>query len=456
MTVEAPPFREKRETSAITGEKIPTIFINAHPGQTDVLNSTKRWILALAGLQSGKTCIGAHWLLREIQRRGEGDYLVVSSSYPLLEKKCLPEFKEVFIDLYDLGKYYESRKLFVSKDDSFKVYFGTADKASSLESSTAKAAWCDEAGQDEFTRAAWTAIRGRLSIAQGRCLFTTTIYNFGWLKTEFYDKWKQGDDTIDVIQFKSTMNPAFPVEEYNEQKKLLPKWLFDMRYNGEYSRPAGLVYDSFRSEDCIIPRYELPSHYPRFVGHDFGRSNTAAIWVAYEPDTGRFIVYRTYHGGGLSVPQHIAKFRQLSNGENIQRRVGGSHTEQEIRDGYALGGWPVEEPGDTKPHSQIMWVYSLHSQNKIAVFEDCHEYIDEKQSFAYELDDNYEPNTQNIENEAKYHLMAAERYLMTAMKTIAANRMFGQGERVIQVQRPSQRMGRPKIGVSRGRVIEVG
>ena len=49
--------------------------------------------------------------------------------------------------------------------------------------------------------------------------------------------------------------------------------------------------------------------------------------------------------------------------------------------------------------------------NKIMVFRDCEQYLDEKRTFARELDDMNQP-TEKIANEARYHLMACERTLM--------------------------------------------
>jgi len=57
-----------------------------HPGQIRAMKSEKRFVVVLAGTQGGKTSLGPPWMLREIQARGSGDYLVVTPIYPLLEK----------------------------------------------------------------------------------------------------------------------------------------------------------------------------------------------------------------------------------------------------------------------------------------------------------------------------------------------------------------------------------
>jgi hypothetical protein len=68
----------------VTPEK--KLRFNFHPGQYRAWQSPKRFVLVLAGTQGGKTSFGPAWLYREIQRRGPGDYMIVTPTYPLLVK----------------------------------------------------------------------------------------------------------------------------------------------------------------------------------------------------------------------------------------------------------------------------------------------------------------------------------------------------------------------------------
>ena len=153
---------------------------------------------------------------------------------------------------------------------------------------------------------------------------TTTPYEWGWFKTELYDRWIDGDPDIDIIQVASIENPVFSREEYERQQRIMPTWKFLMFYTGEFSKPAGLIYDAFDEQICRIPRFNLPKSWPRYVGHDFGPNNTAAVWYAQDPGTGFLYVYRDYLAGGLSAFDHAQKFKELSVGETIVKRVGGA------------------------------------------------------------------------------------------------------------------------------------
>lgn len=72
------------------------IVLNLHPGQERAMNSEKRFVFMLSGTQGGKTSLGPWWLAREIETRGQGDYLAVTANYDLFKLKMLPEMLKVF------------------------------------------------------------------------------------------------------------------------------------------------------------------------------------------------------------------------------------------------------------------------------------------------------------------------------------------------------------------------
>lgn len=232
-----------RDLYEIVGNKLKFYL---HPGQTKAWRCESRIILVLAGTQGGKTTFGPLWLHREIQRTANGhndDYIAATSSYDLFKLKMLPEMKRYFCDC--LGWAYNAGDKTIVSPDGARIILRSAQAEGGLESSTAKAAWLDEWGQDCVSVEAWEAVQRRLSINQGRVLFTTTPYNLGWLKVQVYDRWVGGDKDYAVIQFKSTDNPNFPMEEYNRAKRTLPYWKFEMFYNGVFTRPAGLIYTDY-------------------------------------------------------------------------------------------------------------------------------------------------------------------------------------------------------------------
>lgn len=406
--------------------------LNFHRGQWRAWQSARRWVAVIAGTQSGKTAFGPLWLYREIQRRGPGDYLVATPTFTLLELKALPEFKRHFETRLKLGRYVStpirkfvfspegSRRVFGSydPDHTTQVFFGYAEDPESLESATVKGAWLDEAGQRKFKLGSWEAIQRRLAIHRGRALVTTTPYDLGWLKKQFYDKWRAGDGDVDVVRFDSTENPAFSKEEFDRAKANLPAWKFDLFYRGIFTRPAGLIYDAFDEETCLSTRFAIPDDWPRYMGLDFGGVNTAACFYAGEPETRKLYLYRTYKAGGRTAAEHI---QALLRGEpSTPLAVGGSRSEGQWRKEFAAGGLiegqksrglAIKQPDIKEVEVGIDRVYGAHKRNEIIVFDDLEDYLEEKRSYCRKLGPDNEP-TEEIDDKSTFHLMDAERYII--------------------------------------------
>jgi hypothetical protein len=411
--------------------------LNFHPGQWRAFESTKRFIAVLSGTQGGKTSFGPLWLYNEIQRCGPGDYLVVTPTFTLLELKALPEFKNYFVKLLQLGTYTgsPSRKFEFSDSGSRRTFgenwngeptriiFGYAADPESLESATAKAAWLDEAGQKKFKLASWEAILRRLSLAMGRVLITTTPYDLGWLKQKIWDKWKAKDEDIDVIRFDSTENPMFPQAEFERARKDLPAWKFDMFYRAIFTRPAGMIYDSFDEDRHKCSRFAIPPDWPRFLGLDFGAVNTAAVFYAKDPrsdpNNPKYYAYREYKAGGRSAAEHVKYLLEKEQG--VPTAVGGSKSEDQWRREFAAGGevggvrvtgLPIRAPEFPEVEVGIDRVYGAHKRDQIIVFDDLAGYLEQKLTYARELDKNGEP-IEKIEDKETFHFMDAERYIIS-------------------------------------------
>ncbi|KKL89959.1 hypothetical protein LCGC14_1909470, partial [marine sediment metagenome] len=406
------PLRERLPDGGVT--------LNFHQGQQRAWHSKARFVFMLGSPQVGKTCFGPHWLHREIGLCGGGDYLAVTATYDMFKLKMLRELLEVFVEISGVGKYWAGAKVIEIAEDmkpgNFKakhqddkmwarIILRSADAAVGLESATANAAWVDEPGHKDFRYSSWEAIDRRVLLSKGRILGTSTIYGVNWVKTEIYNPWRKGDKTIDVIQCDALMNPIFPKEEYEREKKRMPPWKFNMIYRGTYDTPAGLIYDSFDDASCVVPRFPISKDWPRFVGHDFGGSNPAAIFFAQDPGTGFFYGYHEYlPGSGRSTSEHVNEFKEITKDTSVIKRAGGSHQEDEIRQGYTSHGWPIQEPKVNNVTAGIDKVYALHKLNKVFIFSDMENYLREKLSYSYKLDDQFNP-TEEIEDKSKFHLM---------------------------------------------------
>ena len=406
--------------------------VNPHPFQAQVLTSRKRIVVALGGTQSGKTVIGPYWLYQKMQELGPGDYLVVGPYSNLLHFKVIPEFERLFCTTLGLGKIrYHPFILFrwESPRGEYRVFFGHARNSDTLESATAKAAWLDEAGQDAFTEDAWEAIRRRLSLHQGPVLITTTPYNFGWLYRKIYLPWerarREGKDhpSIEVVQFDSVANPAFPREEWEEAQRTLPRWKFEMFYRGRFTRPAGLVYESFSPEKHVRD-VEVSATAATVVGVDFGEVNMVAI-RARALEGGTLYVDRWYKGERLSIGAHAENIRRtLSLGDGFVA-YGGSKGEEPWRRELTIAGLPVQAPPVTGPGSVMIGIDLVNaylSSGRLLVSPSAKPLVEEFLSYSWKLDESGEPIPGVIDDKQKYHFLDALRYAV-----LGADRLLRSG-----------------------------
>jgi hypothetical protein len=406
--------------------------VNLHRGQWKAYQSTKRFVLVLAGTQGGKTSFGPMWLYREIQLRGPGDYLVVAPAFPLLELKLRPEFMRLFDRQLKLGDYTGSptKKFTFSEaggkrtfgdrydpDIPTQIFFGHAQDPDSLESATVKGAWLDEAGQKKFKKGSWDAILRRLAIHRGRVLLTTTPYYIGWLKRELHDQaGKKGTD-VDLVNFRSIDNPSFPLAEYEERKAKMPSWKFDMFYNGIFTRPAGLIYDVFDRETDVEDRFPIPQDWPRVFGLDFGAVHTCCLKLAYDQRVDCWYVYGEYLAGGRTAKEHVAHLMANEPKQGI-RVVGGAASEQNWRDEFRAAGLNVLKPSITEVEVGIDRLYSLVKTRRIKFFSDLpgllgDDTLDgEMETYSRVVDDAGEV-TDEIEDKSKFHHLDAGRYAAT-------------------------------------------
>lgn len=404
-------------------------FSAFHEGQRRAFWSEARFTLVLAGTQGGKTCVGPPWLVKQMTERGPGDYMIVAPTFPLMEKKVIPEFRRLFVECMDLGDYKLSplrhfllspageRRLWGGRQTTpTRVYFGYGEDPESLESATIKAAWVDEGGQRKFKRESWDALLRRLSIEQGPVLLTTTPYQLGWL-SELHEKANDPASSVVVINFPSIANPRFPHEEWERAKRDLPGWKFRMFYEGRFERPAGLIYDCFEERRHLIPSFVVPADWPRFLGLDFGGVHTAAIGLARElaegEPTGRYVAYREYLAGGRTAKQHAAHL--LAGAPRSPQAVGGSKSEGQWRREFAEGGLGIAEPPISDVEVGIQRVYGMLARDELVIMDHLAGLIDEMRSYSRVLDERGEP-TEAIADKETYHRLDALRYVCAWLK----------------------------------------
>ncbi len=404
------------------------------------------YLITRSHIATHNTSFGPHWLIREVYRRGAGDYLAVTASFDLFKLKMLPSMRLVFEDIFGVGRYWAGDKVIELKNPAtgdFKanratdpmwarIILRSADALGGLESSTAKAVWLDEAGQDRFSFDAYKAIRRRGTIHLARILMTTTLYNIGWLTQHVIDPAVAdgqtsyeifGDAEIEltdcpktntrIIQYDSILNPSFPKEEYEEAKSLLPDEEFQMFYRGRKSSRRFLIYDSFEYTKHTCPPFIIPDSWNRYMGVDFGGAHTCAMYYAEDPTSHKLYCYREYLSGGRSIAEHVNMM--LANEPSVPSAFGGARSEDQWRNEFSQHGLPIMSPATDDIDLGINRVYAQHVKDGIIYFNNLSGILDEKGKYRRKRDK--EGNiVSDIERKNTFHRLDSERYLVATIR----------------------------------------
>lgn len=219
----------------------------------------------------------------------------------------------------------------------------------------------------------------------------------------------------ETFHFKSHDNPHISQEALGEITRDMTPAAYRQEILAEDDelQLMQLVYAKFNEATCKIPRFPIPKEWPRFVGHDFGGANPAALFIAQDLATGYFYAYQEYlPGPGRSTAQHVEEFKKIAQDVVVIKRAGGSHQEDEVRQGYAAHGWPIQEPKIQRVLPQIDKVVGLMELNKFFVFEDLYSYVEELMNCLWKRD-SQGVITDEIDHEERYHLCACARYILS-------------------------------------------
>jgi phage terminase large subunit len=378
--------------------------VKLHPKQYDAFCFSTQYCAVIAGVQGGKTFIGAYWTAFEIESMPkDGIGLICAPTYKILQQSTLPKF---FKEFPYYRQFYKEQKGVIELPDGKIIYIRSMDDPYGVEGMTLNFCWGDEAGR--FKLMAWIVLRSRTAIKKGKIFFTTTPYNLGWLYKDFYIPCKEGmDKDLSVYTWASIENPYFPKDFFEKEKVRLSKTEFARRYLGEFTRMEGLVYEIHNWQ--IIEPKEIRAEIT-FGGIDWGFNNPAALIVIKYAD-GVYHIVDEWYQTNKTTPEIIEAAKQLQNKWGVNRWYADSANPEKIEEanyhtGLYVIGYEKKKDAIT---SGISTIQQLFRENRILVFKNCVNFLDEAESYHYpEIlnDKNPKEEPEPFDN----HLMDAMRY----------------------------------------------
>lgn len=149
---------------------------------------------------------------------------------------------------------------------------------------------------------------------------------------------------------------------------------------------AGSIYP-VAEKDFLVAPFEIPAHYKRLYGLDVGWHNTAACWIAVDPDTDTKYVYAVYKKGQVEPVVHASAIKAKGNWIPgiIDSAAAGASQEngKRLLDLYEAEGLNLE--GANKAVSAgIFTCYNGLSTGQIKVFSNLDLFLDEFREYKFD------------------------------------------------------------------------
>ena len=284
-----------------------------HKLQRQAIISESRYIVLVAGVQSGKTAGSgiAFWrrILDEREKLKEkndiGFYWLIAPNSIVGEVMCeafeqfAPNGEIVKATGQKSGRTWELR-------DGTRVQFRSAEKADKLVGRRVHGAWLDE-----FTllsKDVWvTSVRQRLATTSGWAIFSGTPRGRNWAWEEVWRRTIASDDKADKeyagFTWHSKENPAISQAEVESARRQLPPAYFRREWEASWESFHGQVYDRWlpakhhiditHSELMRLPAVSVA------IGIDWGFATPGAAVVARELADGSWQVIEEVQKQGM-------------------------------------------------------------------------------------------------------------------------------------------------------------
>ena len=212
---------------------------------------------------------------------------------------------------------YNKQESILRLKDGRNVYLRTGTDPNAAEGiQNVHAVWLDEAGM--CSSLFWYNLESRTAFKQAQILITSTPYAMNWLKKDVIDqaeKYKRQD--ILYRRWRSVDNPAFPKDEYERQRQILPANIFRRKYEGIHEKMEGLVYEDLNGDNFCEP-FVLPKGTRYFAGVDWGFKHAFALTVRAITPQGYHFTVSEFKQSGLDPQEKVAVSRAKQSVFNIE------------------------------------------------------------------------------------------------------------------------------------------
>jgi hypothetical protein len=240
--------------------------------------------------------------------------LIIRRSMPEL-RELIDKSRELYPKAFPGAKYKEVEKLWIFPSGA-KIEFGFLERDADVYRYQGQAySWI---GFDEITHLptefSWNYLASRLRTTDPeietymRCTANPGGSGAHWVKKRYIDPSPpnesfRGNDglTRKFIPARLDDNPYLAADgRYEQMLAALPPTQRQQLLEGNWDVAEGAAFTEFNPSEHVIPPFEIPIHWERSKGIDYGyASESACVWGAVDPSDGTLIIYRELYRKGL-------------------------------------------------------------------------------------------------------------------------------------------------------------
>lgn len=373
------------------------------PHQLAFHKDKHKFRMLAGGYGSSKTTTGSAETVKHILNTPGGTTLIGASTLPQLEQTAQAEFLKMFPE--SLIEHWHRQKNYIDTVTGHRIIFRPLDDPGKARSLNLSFWWVEEASEVEYEYFVQLQTRLRNHATKNHQGIITTNPDLGWVRGEFlmYSNVIIGA-TEEYPRTPTDINPTYsthivPTEAntylpptYAEDiARNRPEWWVNRYLKGSFSHSEGMVYPMVNSH--IIEPFEIPKHWKRIVGADYGLSDpTVFLMGAIDPKTGITYIYDEHYEAERDVSYHAEKLHLMLDVVPTGRLEfmvgdpsGDTRSKNDMRslfDHYAEYDLYFD-PATNKILDGIAKVYTFFSLGKLKIFRTCENTVRELRDYKY-------------------------------------------------------------------------
>jgi len=300
--------------TALQAEAQENVIFKANEGpQEDFLAAGETDVLYGGAAGGGKSYAMLIDPLR-FAHRAAHRALIIRRSMPEL-RELIDKSRELYPKAFPGAKYKEVEKLWVFPSGA-KMEFGFLERDADVYRYQGQA--YSFIGFDEITHLptefAWNYLASRLRTTDPeietymRCTANPGGAGANWVKKRYIDPSPPNESfrgadglTRKFIPARLQDNPYLAKDgRYEQMLNALPPTQRKQLLDGNWDVAEGAAFTEFNPFDHVITPFEIPIHWERTKGIDYGyASESACVWGAVDPSDGTLIIYRELYKKGL-------------------------------------------------------------------------------------------------------------------------------------------------------------